>query len=463
LNIALSKRPFTAVYLLALVALAVVGCTSREDPSEVLITCGNHSCGELIMVTTDTSSEGFKYLDPQLSPAGDWIVFTADWSAIPSTDFPHDPVPENRQILVMPAQENTEPVRSVEQLGANLMRLMTADVEIGGQTQAWPALDYQKGWPIWQDASTVIFSLFLSRGSRLCRADVSPFLADNVPIDLLVPWEVVYYEPEDASISGGFFQHDMPALSPDGEWLTYTRSRCQDPQDPNTCSQISIWTIQMSTVGTANPVTFQVISEAGLVIDPSWSADGRRLVFAATPDLVGDPSGFGEEIFTCAFDTTGLAATGGVTIDNDLYRVTHTPPSPGDPLGDTLRNYGPVFTADMSHILFVSTRRAPSVTLRERNLWIAPTDGSLEPQIYFFTRNDDVDPNFDDGSGRVLLSSAMGFPTEMLDQIGAARAETLANQDPPLSEIEIQVIVALERMELEFFTGVMSHLFFFRP
>jgi hypothetical protein len=74
LNIALSKRPFTAVYLLALVALAVVGCTSREDPSEVLITCGNHSCGELIMVTTDTSSEGFKYLDPQLSPAGDWIV-----------------------------------------------------------------------------------------------------------------------------------------------------------------------------------------------------------------------------------------------------------------------------------------------------------------------------------------------------------------------------------------------------
>ena len=152
-----------------------------------------------------------------------------------------------------------------------------------------------------------------------------------------------------------------------------------------------------------------------------------------------------------------------MTLDNDLHRVTHTPESPGDPLEDTLRNYGPVFTADLSSILFVSTRRAPTVTLRERNLWIVPTDGSLEPHIYFFTRDDDVDPNFDAGSGRLLLSSAMGFPTEMLDQIGEARAETLANQEPPLSEIEIQVIVALERMELEFFAGVMSHLFFFRP
>lgn len=460
---ALSKRLFTAVYPLALVALAAVGCTSREEPSEVLITCGNHTCGELIMVTTDTSSDGFKYLDPQLSPAGDWIVFTADWGAIPSTDSPPDPVPENRQILVIPTQANTEPVRSVEQLGANLMRLLTVDVDFAGQTQSWAALDHQKGWPIWQDASTVIFSMFLPRGSRLCRADVSWFLADNVPIDLLVPWEVVYYEPEDASISGGFFQHEMPALSPDGEWLAYTRTRCQDPHDPSTCSQISIWMIQMSTVGSANPVTFRATSGAGLVIDPSWSVDGRRLVFAATPDLVGDPSGFGEEIFTLAFDTTGLAATGEVTVDNDLHRVTHTPPSSGDPLEPTIRNYGPVFSADMSDIVFVSTRRAPSVTLRERNLWEVPTDGSLEPQIYFFTRYDDVDPFRDVGSGRVLLSSAMGFPTEILDQIGVARAETLANQDPPLSDLEIQVIVALERMELEFFAGVMSHLFLFRP
>ena len=460
---ALGKRLFPAVYLLALVALAAVGCTSREEPSEVLVTCGNHTCGELIMVTTDTSSDGFKYLDPQLSPAGDWIVFTADWGAIPSTDTPPDPVPENRQIVVIPMQENTEPVRSIEQLGANLMRLATVDVDFAGQTQSWAALDQQKGYPIWQDASWVIFSQFLPRGNRLCRADVSPFLADNVPNDLLIPWEVLYYEPEDDSVSGGFFQHEMPALSPDGEWLAYTRTRCQDPHDPNTCDQIAIWMMQMSTLGGAYPVTFQVISGAGLVIDPSWSADSGWLVFAATPDLVGDPSGFGEEIFTVAFDTTGLAATGGVTVDNELHRVTHTPSSPGDPLEDTVRNYGPVFSADMSDILFISTRRAPSITLRERNLWEVPTDGSLEPQIYFFTRYDDVDPFFDAGRGRTLLSSAMGFPTELLDQIGAARAETLANQDPPLSELEIQIMVAVERMELEFFAGVMSHLFFFRP
>jgi hypothetical protein len=463
LKIARSNRLIIAAYLIAVIGVAVVGCTSREEPSEVLVTCGNHSCGELIMVTTDTASDGFKYLDPQLSPAEDWIVFTADWSAIPSTDDPPDPVPENRQIAFIPVRENTEPVASIETLGANLMRLATVDVEFAGQTQAWSALDVQKGWPTWQDAGTVIFSQFLPRGNRLCRADVTPLLADSVAIDVLVPWEVLYYEPEDASISGGYFQHEMPALSPDGEWLAYTRTRCQDPHDPHTCDQIAIWVMQMSTLGSAQPVTFPVTSGAGLVIDPAWSGDSSRLVFAATPDLVDDPAGFGEEIFTAVFDTTGLAANGGVTLDNELQRVTHTVNSPGDPLEDTVRNYAPVFSSDAGSILFVSTRRAPSVTLRERNIWQVPTDGSLEPQIYFFTRYDDVDPFLDPYSGRILLSSAMGFPTEMLDRIQADTMERLAAEDSTLTDVEIQTLALIQRMELEFFAGVMSHLFIFRP
>jgi hypothetical protein len=67
----LRNRCLPMAYLALLATLVVVGCTSKEDPSETLTVCGNHSCGELVMVTTDTSSDGYHYLSPRLSPDGD--------------------------------------------------------------------------------------------------------------------------------------------------------------------------------------------------------------------------------------------------------------------------------------------------------------------------------------------------------------------------------------------------------
>ncbi len=53
-----------------LLATLVVGCSTREDPNETLVLQGNHSPGTLVMVTTDTSSNGYHYLEPSLSPDG---------------------------------------------------------------------------------------------------------------------------------------------------------------------------------------------------------------------------------------------------------------------------------------------------------------------------------------------------------------------------------------------------------
>ena len=113
-------------YLSVLLLLVVIGCTSKEDPSEVLPVCGNHSCGELVMVTTDTSSDGYHYLNPSLSPDGSRIMFTADWYALPSNPRydGEDPFTLNRQIITISADRvGREPVGSLLDQGAELMRL----------------------------------------------------------------------------------------------------------------------------------------------------------------------------------------------------------------------------------------------------------------------------------------------------------------------------------------------------
>ena len=62
-------------YVVLLAVALAVGCSTKEDPSEVLDLCGNHSCGQIAMVTIDTSKDGFQYLEVALSPDQSTIAF----------------------------------------------------------------------------------------------------------------------------------------------------------------------------------------------------------------------------------------------------------------------------------------------------------------------------------------------------------------------------------------------------
>ena len=131
----LNNRFLLLAYATVLTALVVIGCTSKEDPSEVLPLCNGHSCGDLMMVTTDTSSDGFQYLNPVMSPDGTRIAFTADWWALPSD--PHldedRPYTTHRQIGIIPVLEGIEPVQSLSDEGAELVRVNDITLLIGGQ------------------------------------------------------------------------------------------------------------------------------------------------------------------------------------------------------------------------------------------------------------------------------------------------------------------------------------------
>ena len=465
----LRNRCLPLAYLALLAALAVVGCTSKEDPSEVLVVCGNHTCGDLVMVTTDTSSDGYHYLYPKLSPDGGRIAFTCDWWALPSDpryggdDF----FVNHRQVGVIPVQVGVEPVEDLSVLGAQLVRVEDFTLQLSGVGDVQQgARDFAKGAPLWDvtQPNSLLMPIKIRIGYRLFRANIT-----NPAQTVVTP---IFLEPTDASPSPTLWQHTEPALSPDGRWLAFMRSGCTIPDSLETCTGLAIWMVDMSTAGAADGYgarAFPVTREYSRIETPAWSPDGTRLVFSGGLDIAGG-RGVGTELFTVDFDTTGLAA-GTMVMDRNLRRITSTTMRAGDPISGIL-NTAPCFSTDGSQIYFVSTRRVPALTLHDRNVWRVPADGSLEPEMYYHTRGDESNPVMN-ADGSLLLSSTLGFPSEMLDRLEEEAYQRIrqldeeaAANDPDYvrkSELQMRTEAAEERQKLAFFEGVMSHLYFYRP
>jgi hypothetical protein len=442
-----------SLFLAGLLSAALLaGCTTRQDPDEVLSLCGNHTCGTLTMVTSDTSSDGYQYLEPSLSPDGQRIAFTADFMSLPpqTHDLP-DPPPTSRQIMIVPVHQASEPLARLAENGTQLVDPRYTNIDVGGLYQEDLRLHW-KNSPNWIDDNTLLCSIDTQkRGNRLFRIDltVTPPAAD-----------VVYYEPDDALEHGDYWEHLDPDVSQDKHWVVFSRFGFELPDSLQTYTNQSLWVVNLAEGEDApQPRAFPLTREIALIRDPAWSPDGSKIAFSASLDLVEESAALGTEIFTIDFDTTGLAQNGGVPLERNLQRVTYSSTTSGDPL-DGIDNYGPCFTADGSEIIFVSNRRAPSITLHSRDIWRVPTDGRLEPEILFFSREDDVDPFISpDRPGDLFFSSSMGFPTEMLDRLEAQYYDE-AIQEGMLPH-EAVVEAADKRQELEYFARVMSHIYIF--
>ncbi len=469
-----SKRALVVSYVVLLAVALAVGCSTKEDPSEVLELCGNHSCGQMAMVTIDTSKDGFQYLEVALSPDQATLAFTADWAAIPSIPPEDVTVPiENRQILLIPVDPEIwsessltrRPVTSISDLDAVLLLCNEFTSEIGGSASLTDqAHQFNKGHPTWLTrlgstlSDSLIFWINVEGRDRLVVVDVT----DPESVDP----RIIFYEQQDLVENGWYFYHHDPELSADGRWLAFSRFGCDRPNDEERdCTLQSIWVLDMWT--TDDPRTaraFPVTSGAASMSTPTWSPDGRHLCFSSSVDIVGEYGGRANELFTVSFDPEAAAAND-PPLDADLNRITFTSTEPGDPITG-LHNYAPAYDPSGTTIYFVSSRRAPASTQRGRNLWAVTADGRLEPNILFYSREDDVDPDVAP-DGTIVLSSGLGFPTEMLDALENATLDSLyAMNDTlefPKTEFEIQRIASDERDKLEAFgTGVMSQLYMFR-
>jgi Tol biopolymer transport system component len=458
----------STAFLLAGFVLA--GCTSKEEPSEFLNLCGNASCGDLVMITADTSSSGYHYLNPSMSPDGSRVLFTADWWAIPSE--PKDPgdayYPNYRQICYIPLRSSIEPESSLSLQGGELIRLEAPVVRISGEGQEIDtALNDDKGDPIWEDDERVIFYMRLRVGNRLFRTRIDDPDATEPGFSTA---QVLYMEPSDGDETPRTWQHLNPSLSRDRDWLVFTRTGCLVADSLETCSNIAIYAMDMSTAGTDSgygALVFPLTREYSRIERPRFSPDGTKILFSGGLDVGGD-SGSGTELFTIDFDTTGLAS-GGMELDHNLQRLTYTSYAEGDPLTGVL-NGDANWSPSGSEIYFVSTRRAPTTTLHDRNIWRIPANGSRDPEIVFFSREDDLDPYIQD-DGTLLFSSMIGFPEYMLARLEDEayqrikrqnELDHLENGEPLLTETQLRQEAEDERRDLENFAGIMSHLYQFR-
>lgn len=457
----LRNRFLLLPYVILLIALVLVGCTSKEDPVETLAVSGNHSTGDLVMVTTDTSSDGYHYLNPQLSPDGTTILFSGDWWAIPTVRDPGDGAfVTNRQMMTIPLQEGQEPKTNLVEQGGKLIFLDEIDLPISGRSEYFTETqDFTKGNPIWEDDTHVLFWMNMGQiGSRMFRVDINDVA--------LAPIECLYLEPTDAAPSPIPWQHMGLTLSPNKRWLAFMRFGCVIADSFETCSGVSLNVLDMNTAGINDGyggVVHRLTNEYSRIEAPKWSPDGTKIIFSGGMDVAGAGVGTGTEIFTLDVDTLALEA-GNPTLDNNITRLTFTEMAEGDPIAG-ISNTSPVYSNDGSRVYFVSTRRAPTTTLHDRNIWYIPSDGRLEPEIYYFTRSDDVDP-FVMPDGRLLLSSALGFPTEMLVRLEeeAYQRWVVQNEEEELGldEVQMRELAADEIQNIEFFEGVMSHIYTFK-
>ncbi|MBC8424588.1 PD40 domain-containing protein [bacterium] len=442
---------------LATVLLVIVGCTTRPQQSEELFMSGNHTAGDLAMVTADTASAGFRYRDPDLSPDGTKVAFTLDWPALPPAGTLPDVAPLIRQMAVIDLESRFGAQLSLANQGAALIDINDLFFRHGiSQERMRPNVDWQKGQPRWLDDDNLLFWMQTSRGARLFRAPLGPSYQNGDATDA----KLIYREPDDdLELHWKFWEHLSPRVSPDGRWVAFSRYGHTDADSLHQSTGQSIWVCAVPPYGALTNVAFQVTEEASLCDGPAWSPDGRKLVFYASLDLGGGYDGYyTQELFTVDFDTTGYAADGEIELNRNLNRLTYSPPPEGGSF--VVRNQEPVYSTDGTIIAFVSDRRVPTITLAERNIWYIPADGSLEPRIAFFTRSDDVGPLFTGGPGReMLLSSSLGFPTEVLDQIWQEYYDEYEDLHPDMNPLQIQAAADAVREELAFFEDVMSHIY----
>lgn len=463
----LTNRFPIMAYVLFMILFVAVGCTLKEDPAETLPLCGNHSCGDLAMVTTDTSSEGFHYLNPAMSPDGTRIIFTADWKAIPAIEHYNEDLLYTlyRQLIVIPRRSSVDPATDLPSQGGVLVRfdgdytsIVIANSPVGmGNIEA----ERRKGGPAWLDNDNIIYYVNTPRGYRLFTADLTGICPD---VSCKIRTEVAYMEPDDEELSGDDFQHMDPAVSPDGRYVAFVRAGCSYPDSFETCTGASLVVLDVETMGDGfgyDAIVRTVTNEYSRVEKPRWSPDGSKLVFAGGLDVDGEGTGVGTEIFTVDFDAEAFVADT-IELDASLQRLTFTSYLDGDPISGVF-NTSPCYTNDGSEIIFVSSRRAPTTTLHDRNLWKIPSDGRLDPEIFYFTRDDDMDCEVI-ADGSVLLTSQLGYTTEILDQLEEEAYQALVqSNDGTMSEVEMRSLAADERRLLEFFEGVMSHLYIYRP
>ena len=179
------------------------------------------------------------------------------------------------------------------------------------------------------------------------------------------------------------FHYRAPAVSPDGQWIAYSRyfynpgPLAFDPSD-DIFEQPAIFAFNLD-----DGRVVRVTNGSALENDPTWSPDGNSIAFVAMGEA-GQP-----EIYRVPFDPSQSVdiRQGGEPFTDGRQRLTFTTSALQLPES----SFEPTWMRN-GRIVFTSTRRAPCSPRRIRNLWVMNGDGS-DQRALVISDEDDKMPN----------------------------------------------------------------------
>lgn len=388
------RMPRFLVCMGAAAAIAL-GCEAEDEECFELT-------GGLSQVTSDTLTD--RHLEPVMTPDGTQAIFSTDYFGIVGGNE------ERRDIAIIDlpaAGEVRSPVPDLLDVGnAKILAWGNQPLENGSnadfdeRTKAQPAA-HPDGQRI---AAVISVQIGLSSLDRIYIATLERGAATGTAVPVS---NVTLLDDVDlaGSANNRWYRYRTPAFHPDpaSEWIAYARwYETPGDQETGVADSVQAQAIFAHNLGTGQ--TVQVTPGASVESSPSWSPDGSRITFESRRSGV-------MEVWTVAFDPTFPERLSDDPASPDfrvvqMTRLTATPD--GSPI--EAQSFDPTWLRS-GRIAFVSTRRAPCTSYRDRNLWSMNSDGSDVKPI-FFSRTDDHFPAFDPSGGNTVVFSSGINPVE---------------------------------------------------
>ncbi len=356
--------------------------------------------GIQLIVTPDTAT--IYHREPSLNSNGYTVIFSTDWPFDPAID--NDKTARDIAVINIPPDLRPYPTTSMPDtlVDAAFRKVIFGTLSSDLSTGGTAQFDPNirgKSQPVWNPTNGSQFAVVIQNIDRRDRI----YICD---VDLSQSDEVPVTSARFIGDPQGkeYFFND-PSWSYDGRWLLFSRyffkpgSPTAVPPIPDVFEPQAVYVMDTGT-----DQLYQLTSGSSKEGDCAFSPSGRSIVFTSNRGVGGSNR---RDLYLIDFDPNAP----GAVVDLNMRRLTF---SNNDGIGPSFlpeESFDPTWSPDGVSIAFVSTRRNVGTSFRDRSLWIMDANGANQRELVF-TRTDDVNPSYDPNNSDRLVYASGNNPIE---------------------------------------------------